>query len=199
SLLDGEIAINQKDKKIFYRDDLGVVQSADLILFSTIQNALNLKQDKITVIKLNTAFSSTSITRANVPTMSFNVTAGKRYKIELIGSYQSVATTTGGSIGFVLTSGVGTIIGYVTASISQSAVATDLTATIRSINATSTTAGSFITSTGVSVINSPHYLCANLIFDCTTSGVFQLQYGSEVAGSSSSINAGATLIVTPLN
>lgn len=199
SLLDGEIAINQKDKKIFYRDNLGAVQSFDLILFSTIQTALNLKLDKPSVITLASLFSSTSVTRSNVTGMSFAVTAGKKYKIEIIGTYQTAVTTTGGSLGYVLTSGTGTIMGEIKMAITQGTSATDLGQTIFAINATNTTSGSFMTSTGVSAVNAPHKIISSLIFDCTTTGFFQLQWGSEVAASSAQINAGLVMIITPLN
>lgn len=152
-----------------------------------------------TVLTLGTLVSSTSVTRANVTGMSFAVTAGKKYKIKLIGDYQTAATTTGGSIGFVLTSGTGTIKGFATMSISSSTVATDLTTTIRAINANNTTAGSFITSTGVSVINSPHYFNCELVFDCLTSGVFQVQFATEIAASASQMNAGSVMIIETLN
>lgn len=152
-----------------------------------------------TVLTLASLFASTSVTRANVTGMSFAVTAGKKYLIKLIGDYQTAATATGGSIGFVLTSGTGTIKGSAEMEVSQSTVATGLKSTIRAINATNTTAGSFITSTGVSVINSPHGFSATLIFDCLTTGVFQLQWATEVAASSAQMNAGSVMIVETLN
>lgn len=190
-LVAGELAINIKDKKLFFINDLGVLQSFDLTApIGTVQRQ---------VITLASAFPSTSVTRVNVTGMSFAVTAGKKYSISLIGDYQTGVTTTGGSIGFILTSGTGTIRGFVTMSISQATVATDLTTTIRAINATNTTAGSFIISTGVSVINSPHYLTGELIFDCLTSGVFQLQFASEVASTSAQLNAGTVMIIETLN
>ncbi len=162
------------------------------------QTALGLKQDKITEFVLASNFSSTSTTRANVTGMSFSITAGKRYKIELIGDYQTGAVATGGSVGFVLISGTGTIKGYSTMATSKATSATDLTTTIRAINATNTTAGSFITSTSVSAINAPHYTYANLIFTCTTGGVFQLQFASETT-TVAQLNAGTTMLITTLN
>jgi len=190
-LVAGELAINIKDEKLFFVNELGVLQSFDLIApVGTVTRQ---------VLTLASNFSSTSTTRANVTGMNIAVTAGKKYKITLIGDYQTAATTTGGSIGFILTSGSGNIKGFVTMAISQSVVATDLTTTIRAINATNTTAGSFTTSSGVSVINSPHYFYSNLIFDCVTSGVFSLQWGTEVASSSAQINSGSVMIVETLN
>jgi hypothetical protein len=191
TLQDGELAINQADKLLFYKDNLGVIRSFSLVApTGTVTRQ---------VITLANAFSSTVVARANVTGMSFAVTTGKKYSIYIVGDYQTAVTTTGGSIGFVLTSGTGTIRGSVTMSVSQGATNTNQTTTIRAINATNTTAGSFITSTGVSVINSPHYFSADLIFDCLTSGVFQLQYASEVAASASQINSGSVMIIETLN
>lgn len=191
TLQDGELALNQADKLLFYKDNLGVIRS-----FSLLAPAGSIPKQ---VLTLATAFSSAVVARANVTGMSFAVTAGKKYSIFLIGDYQTVITTTGGSIGFVLTSGTGTIKGSVTMSVSQGTTNTNQTTTIRAINATNTTAGSFITSTGVSVINSPHYFSAELIFDCLTTGIFQLQYASEIAASASQINAGSVMIIETLN
>lgn len=187
----GEIAINIKDKKLFYLNESDVLQTFDLV-----EPVGSFQRN---VITLATNFSSTSTTRANVTGMSFSVTAGKKYLIKLIGHHQTATSTTGGSIGFVLTSGTGNIKGFITMAVSQSIIATDLTTTIRAINANNTTAGSFTTSTGVSAINSPHYFYGELLFDCLTSGVFQLQYGTEVASSTAQMNAGSCMIIETLN
>lgn len=190
-LVAGELAINIRDKKLFFLNNLGVLQTFDLVpsLGSVQRN----------VITLASLFQSTVVARANVPGMSFAVTAGKKYQISLIGDHQTAVLTTGGSIGFVLTSGTGTIKGFVKMAISQTTNATDLRTTIYAINATNTTAGSFIVSTGVFPINSPNYFNAELIFDCLTTGVFQLQYASEIAASAAQMNAGTVMIVDTLN
>lgn len=152
------------------------------------------------VFVLASNFASTSTTRANVTGMSFNVVAGKRYSINILGDYQTSALTTGGSLGFILSSGVGTIKGVLIIAIGQApSNANGYHTNIYAINATSTTAGSFLTSTGVTVINSPHYVKSELVFNCTTSGVFQLQWGSEVAGNSAQLNAGTIMTVELLN
>ena len=140
--------------------------------------------------------SSTVITRANITDWSFSVTAGKSYRIEVIATYQSAALTTGGSLGFVLPTGAGTVFGFVEGDIANTTVATTLRTPIRAINSNNTTAGSFITTTGVGVISSPHSIHSVLVFNCTTSGTFQVQWASEVAGSASQLNAGSTLYVT---
>jgi hypothetical protein len=187
SLQTAELCYVLPDKKLY-------IKNLDATVTEIITN-VSLR----TVLTLGSAFASSTTTRVNVPNMNFQVTAGKKYEIKLVGSYQTDALTTGASIGFVLTSGTGNIIGFVTMAVSQATVATDLTATIRTISSSNTLAGSFITSTAVSVINSPHYFNGELIFDCLTSGVLNLQFASEVAASSAQINAGAVIIVDVLN
>ena len=152
-----------------------------------------------TLITLAANFSSIVVTRADVPGMSFNVVAGKKYKIDLLGTYQSAATTTGGSIGFVLTSGTGTIFGVARMANSVGANISDITITIRVISSNNTLAGSFLTSNAQSIISTPHYLEANLVFTCATTGVFQLQFATEIAASAAQLNAGLVMIVQLLN
>lgn len=149
----------------------------------------------LSVYSLGTSAVSTSTTRSNVTGLSHSVIAGKKYRIKLIGDYQTVVTTTGGSLGFILSSGTGTVKGSATISVSQSTTNTDLSTAIRVIDLAGLTAGSFITSTGVSVINSPHHLWAELILNCTTSGVFQVTWGSEVASSGAQLNADTIMTV----
>ncbi len=152
-----------------------------------------------TLITLAAIFPSTVVTRANVTGMSFNVIAGKKYEIDLLGTYQSAALTTGGSIGFVLTSGTGTIFGVARMANSVASNALDSTATIYAISSSNTLAGSFLISNAQSIINTPHYVQANLVFTCATNGVFQLQFATEIAASAAQLNAGLVMIVQLLN
>ncbi len=147
------------------------------------------------VRKLSGNVSSTSTTRTNVSYFQFNCVAGKTYRIEIIASYQTAATTTGGSMGFVLPTGTGTIKGFMEAEIVQTTNATGLKTSIRAINATNTTAGSFMTSTGVGVINSDHSWYALATFKCTANGTFQVQWGSGVASSSATLMADSVMII----
>ena len=75
--------------------------------------------------------------------------------------------------------------------------ATGLAQTLYS--AVAAAAGSFITTTGVSAINTPHSLRLEVIYTCTASGTLSLQWGSEVAASAAQLNAGSALVVTRLN
>jgi hypothetical protein len=160
-------------------------------------DALQLSNTKF--IRLATNQTSTSTTRVNTPGFTFNVVAGKSYKFEYNGLFQTAATTTGASVGVVLASGAGTITGYMEIDISQATVATGLRTPIRAISTINTLVGSFIIGTSVSVANSPHNVFGNMVFTCTTSGVINFQFGSEVNLSTATLLAGTSLIVTQLN
>jgi len=140
--------------------------------------------------------SSTSNNRTTIPGWTFPVTAGKKYRVEIIATYQSVVTTTGGSWGVILSSGTGTISGYMDGDIGIGAVATGLRAAIRAIDASNLTVGSSMTTSGVGSINTPHYMGGIMLFVCATSGVFEVQFASEVNASAAQMNIGSTLIVT---
>lgn len=144
-------------------------------------------ESSTTRIRMTSDFTINSTTRSNIPGFTFPVVAGKVYKIRIIGAYKTVVTTTGGSIGFILTEGgVGTIFGSVKMQILHTNTAAPEQA-ITYINTVATTTRSFATSTGVGTINIPEYLEANLIFECTTDGTFNVQWGSEVASSNATL------------
>lgn len=152
-----------------------------------------------TYINLASAFSSTIVTEAAVTGWNFPVTANKAYKIDVIGLYQTAATTTGGELGFFLTaSGAGTIAGNVHGAIVSTAAATSLNQQVSAIGAADL-AGSNMITTGVTAINSPHFIKASLIFRCTVSGTFNVGWASEVAASAAQLNAGSALIYQQLN
>lgn len=147
---------------------------------------------------LQSGLSASVVTRVDVSGWSFNVVKDKIYQIEIIADYQTVATTTGGSMGVNLTSGTGTIKGYMQADITQTAAATGLKATIYTIDNTGISNGCSLTTSGVGAINTPHSWYAMIVFKCTSNGVFQIQWGSEVAGSAATLNADSIMIVTTL-
>ncbi len=152
-----------------------------------------------TYVNLANNFSSSSTTESAVTGWSFAVTAGKAYRVEVVGLYQTAATTTGGELGFFLTnSGVGTIAGSAEGAIVSTAAATSLSQQIRAIGAADL-AGSNLITTGVTAINSPHYIKATVVFICTVSGTFNVGWASEVNASASQLNAGSALIYQVLN
>jgi len=152
-----------------------------------------------TYVNLANNFSSSSTTESAVTGWSFAVTAGSAYRVEVIGLYQTAATTTGGELGFFLTnSGAGTIVGNAEGAIVSTAAASSLSQQISAIGAADL-AGSNLITTGVTAINSPHYIKSTVVFRCTVSGTFNVGWASEVNASASQLNAGSSLIYQVLN
>ena len=101
-------------------------------------------------------------------------------------------------MGVYLLSGTATIDGYMSADISLGATATGLKAPINTITTSPTATNSFMTSSGVSSVTLGQSFTLNAILRCATSGVFQMQWGSEVALAASTLNSGG-LVVRQLN
>lgn len=149
-------------------------------------------------IKLITDLVISTTLRSDIPGFLFNVTAGKIYKIKIFGAYKTVAATTGGSIGFILTNGgVGTIFGTVKMNIVHTNTAAP-EQVITNINTVATTARSFATSTGVGAANIPEVIEANLVFECTTNGTFNVQWGSEIASSAATLMKNTFMEITEI-
>ena len=149
-----------------------------------------------TFINLASNFSSTSTTPATVTGWSFSVTSGVTYRITVIADYQTAATTTGGIIGISLSGGAaGSVRGWATGTVVNTAAATELTIPIRATSG----AGSTLTTTGVTAINSPHYIGLDITFTCTVSGTFNIVWGTEVNASAAQLNQNSSLIYQALN
>lgn len=148
-----------------------------------------------TFLNLANAFSSTSTTPAAVTGWSFAVTSGVTYRIEVIGDYQTAATTTGGIIGISLTGATGSVRGFAKGSVSASAAATEISIPIRATSG----AGSTLTTSGVSAINTPHFVHLLITFTCTGNGTFNIVWGSEINASASQLNQNSTLTYQALN
>lgn len=148
-----------------------------------------------TFINLASLFSSTSTTPAIVTGWSFAVTNGVTYRITVIADYQTAATTTGGILGISLTTATGSVRGYASGTVVNTAAATELKIPIRATSG----AGSTLTTTGVTAINSPHYIGLDITFTCTNSGTFNIVWGSEVNASAAQLNANSSLIYQALN
>lgn len=152
----------------------------------------------VTKIKLTTDFTSNTVTRVTVPALSFGVSAGKCYNIRIIGAYSTAATTTGGSLGFVLGNGaVGSIFGTVKMNIAHTNTAAP-EQVITAIDSNSATVRSFVTSTGVGTVNVPEVIMGELIFDCTSNGIFSIQWASEIANSNATLLKNTLLEITEI-
>lgn len=139
-------------------------------------------------------YSSSSLTRTTSTDLTFSVVAGKTYITDFIGMYTSSALTTGICVGLI-TSGTATIKGYIWGDVSNTAVTTTLRSPLYAINNLNSTIGSAMTTTGVSVINSPHSINFQAIVNCTVSGTLSIQIGSKVASSSVTMLSGSLLKV----
>lgn len=158
--------------------------------------SVNAASQIVTVKKLTSAVTSSVVARAIVSEWTFAVVAGKSYKIDILGGLQTVATTTGGSLGIIMTGGgTGTVIGNMRIGITAT---TYNETTIRIIDAVGSTAQSFLTSTGVAAVNVPHLVQSSMIFNCTANGTFNMTFGSEVASSAATLNANSVLVITEL-
>jgi hypothetical protein len=146
------------------------------------------------------ATAQTNTTRVNVPSWTIPVIANKSYKIEVIATFNTGALTTGASMGLITSGGAaGNIHGFMEADISDGTTATALRTPIHTINTVNTTVGSFMTSTAVGNIAIPHSFILSAVFNCTTSGTINVQWGTEVANSFARLRQGSSLIVTILN
>lgn len=146
------------------------------------------------------AVSISSLTLTAVSGLSFSVTSGKNYKVKIIGAYQSNTAATGGRLGFVLTSGSGSIVGMAQGEIASSTssavgIATGLRVTLKTINNTIATIGSYLQTSAVNPINQPHFIGADFVFNCTGTGTFQVLWASETTSGTTQLNAGSTMFV----
>lgn len=121
---------------------------------------------------------------------TFNGVAGQTYKMEMIGTYQTAATTTGIKIRLGGTA-VCDVAGKIYGAIGNTAVNTEL-----AIMASTMT--SQLITTGVGGINSPHFIGCDVIFRCTTSGTVLVTMASEINTSSAQLNIGSTCVVERL-
>lgn len=186
---DGDVAFN---KKLVVKADGTFAVATDTAPVLTITNTAT------TRIRLTSDFISSVVARSNVPTLNFNVEAGKLYKIKILGAYSTSVVTTGGSIGFVLgNGGAGSIFGTVKMNIVHTNTAAP-EQVITAIDANSATVRSFATSTGVGTINIPEIINAELLFECTANGIFNVQWASEIANSSAALLKGTILEITEI-
>lgn len=147
---------------------------------------------------LTSNFSNSTTTLADVTEWTFPVVSGKKYKVEIIGTYQTNTTTTGGKLAvYARDSAVTTVHGSLWGAVSDVQVATEIKATIYTCAASNAT-GSFVLTTGVATINRPHAIGGEMVISCTTSGNVRFQWAGEAA-TAAQLNSGSVMIVTPLN
>jgi hypothetical protein len=138
-------------------------------------------------VRLTAPFASSSTTPSAVTGWTIPVTSGQVYLVRMVGTYQTAATTTGCRLGLIAGGGAtGVFNGSARASISNASAATELSIPISSV-------ASRLVTTGVSAINTPHFIQCDFVFQCTASGTLAIAFGSEVAASTATLNANSLL------
>lgn len=139
-------------------------------------------------------YTSSSNVLSEVTDLNFNLQSGKNYRIKLLGTVQSVATTTGINIAFTFD---GNIIanGFVECSLTHVASATTLRSTIFNIDASTATIGSNLLTTGTGAVSTPVMLNAEMVVRCIDSGTFKTWFASEINASQAQLNIGTTFII----
>jgi hypothetical protein len=176
TLEDGQMAINQKDKLLFYRNDLGVTQTFNLGTASPVTT-----MDWI-YLKLTADAISTATASANT-LLSFLPDPNSHYEIEGKFFLESIATTTGVRPGISWpTVGLNRNVAWMISPISATTFASRFWGNTASANAAST---------AVPVANEGIYgeVKAMLVTAGSVTGEFAITLASEIAGSQVKINA----------
>lgn len=135
----------------------------------------------------NSALVVTDVTPFDMPGMSVSVGAGKKYKFEVFGEYQSSTATEGITLGVTCPS-------YLIYYAEGSVVTTTLASTFSSVR----TPGVIFSMTTGSA-SSPRAFRFQGIVSTSASGDIKLQVGTETGGANSNtFSAGVTLIVTEM-
>lgn len=144
----------------------------------------SLSTDPWTWLKLASASVVSTTAYANVSGMSFTAQANTAYLVEVVGAYQTAATTTG--IGLTLDIPSGSIIGINVVSTSATALGgTEVIADAASTGAT----------TGVRAANTNTPITARFVVAIGgTGGTVQLMQRSEIAASNTTLQAGLTIM-----
>ena len=136
---------------------------------------------------------------ADIPSWRIPVSSSTSYYIELLGTYQTVATGTGIRLGVYMSgSGTSSIKGYMRGAISNTMAATALEAPITS-SISGSISGSSVRTSGVAVANTPHQIYGSMILSCSVSGYLGFYLQSTVSNSQARVNSGSAVIVTQLN
>ena len=145
--------------------------------------------------KLKNSFVDATITPKIVSDLSgITIESGKIYRVQLLGTIQTSAATTGGRLHWVLSGGaVVTTNGFIEGSITH-ADATTIRKTILQLDGTVNNNSGIVT-TGVGTINIPVAFQSQMILNCTAGGFLNFYFASEVAASNATLNAGTTIII----
>ncbi len=155
-----------------------------------------------TIYKLTLAHTNATTTPTTIASTIADVdwvhtlVAGKTYSFNIYGQYQTVGLGTGARLNLLGAGGLaGSVSGSMWGAIAQGTNATTLDAGLYSF---ANAAGSFILTTAVNPINSPHDNGMDFLYTCTTGGTVAIHFATEVAASSAQMNIGSMLVVDEL-
>lgn len=140
--------------------------------------------DRWTWLKLASDSTNATVTLANVTGMSFTASANTTYIVDLLGAYQTSATTTGIAVALDIPSG--SVIGFNLVSTS----ATAMGGTEQIADAATTGATTGVRASGVNTPIEARWVIAVGV----TGGTIALQMRSEVAGTSAILKAALTVM-----
>ena len=142
------------------------------------------------VITLTENVNSVSIALSDVKDLMFSFLAEKSYEIKLRANRTSSSLTNGAKIAITSTS-PGFLSGTWDGGLTNLPSSTNITQTVSFDNP-------FVVRSSVKT-NVSHHIKLDAFFTPSTDGIFQVQWASEVKGSSSNLLKGSSLIVTQLN
>jgi hypothetical protein len=147
-------------------------------------------QSNSKVITLTEDVNSVSIAMADVKDLAFNFLAEKSYEIKLRANRTSSSLSNGAKIAITSTS-PGFISGNWDGGITNLSSSTNVTQIVSFDTP-------FVVKSSAKV-NTDHHIKLDAFFTPSTDGILQIQWASEVKGSSSNLLKGSSLIVTQLN
>ena len=144
-----------------------------------------------TVKKLQNDFINSTVTLSEVTDLTFQVVAGKQYRFKLLGTAQTVATTTGFKLYFWCNGSIN-FLGYLDTitTHTNSNAGGRFTPTV-----IDTTPIAGVITTGVGAVNTPVSIDSEAIINCITSGTFKIMFASEIANSQAQLNKHTTIIL----
>lgn len=143
----------------------------------------------VTSVKGTTQLTESAATLINISGLSFSLVANRMYHFKFMGSFKSAAITTG--IGLAFT-GPAVTYAFWSAQIEQGAVGTDQMFTYSVANQL----GYIGSSASVVAANTDYLWVVEGYVQPSAAGTLQLQFRSEVSGSTVTLNAGSVGVLT---
>jgi hypothetical protein len=165
-----------------------VLGSGDLVVSGTVDGFFAPTIDKLTSTQTSNVTALANVTQLVEPMVANGI-----YNVDCFVTFRSTATTTGLNLGFTAPTGAICQL-EVVVPITSVAASTQLRTTFPNA-ATATNVGNVL-GTGVTAINSNHTARISGIVHCgATAGNFQIQFASEVAGQTITLQIGSSLFM----